>query len=99
MSAKINVTFFPKEFVYYYDCIRIRLEGQILVIPLHAYPVVNKINFPKVISFGDSPLCEPVSKVLSVYNIRSFRLTPPKFSANYPKMLRPNLVLLLRRDN
>lgn len=25
--------------------------------------VINKVNFPKIISFGSIPLCEPATKV------------------------------------
>jgi hypothetical protein len=25
--------------------------------------VINKVNFPKLISFGSTPLCEPATKV------------------------------------
>ena len=67
LCQKIRVIFSPQEYKYYYDCIRIRGKAQELLIPLHAYPVLNKINFPSELSFGVSPLCEPSSKVQEKY--------------------------------
>ena len=63
---KISVKFHPVAYTYYYDCIRIRAENQNLVIPLHGYPVINNIEFPSNIQFGNSPLCEPATKVISI---------------------------------
>ncbi len=63
MCQTITISFTPKEYTYYYDCIRINCEGQNLLVPIHGYPIVNKIDFPKQISFGNSPLCEVATKV------------------------------------
>ncbi len=63
MPQKIIVTFQPEEFKYYYDAIKIRSEEENLLIPIHGYPIVNKIDFPSHLSFGTTPLCEPVTRV------------------------------------
>lgn len=63
MSQKITVNFTPNEYKYHYDAIRIHTEGQDLLIPLHGYPVMNKVEFPTQISFGNTPLCEAVERV------------------------------------
>lgn len=66
MSIKISIKFIPSEYIYYYDCLRITSESQNLVVPIHAYPMINKIEFPKYIAFGDVALCEPISKKFSL---------------------------------
>jgi hypothetical protein len=63
MAQKITIKFIPSDYIYYYDSIRINADGQNLLVPIHAYPVINKIDFPKQISFGNFPLCETASRV------------------------------------
>lgn len=63
MSQKIVIRFRPKEYKYYHDYIKIQTIGQqFILIPIHAYPVVNKLEFPRNILFGQTPLCEPSTK-------------------------------------
>eukprot|EP00743_Colponemidia_sp_Colp-15_P003394 GILK01003668.1.p1 GENE.GILK01003668.1~~GILK01003668.1.p1 ORF type:complete len:832 (-),score=131.18 GILK01003668.1:94-2589(-) len=52
MSEDIYVDFTPTEWRYYYDCIRIHCEGEKLLVPMHGYPVMNDVVFPKLIDFG-----------------------------------------------
>ena len=54
VSEAITVAFTPKDGVrYYYDCVRVHAEGAPgLVLPVHAYPVMNEVAFPRVIDFG-----------------------------------------------
>jgi hypothetical protein len=63
MSQQITIKFTASEYKYHYDSIRIHTEGQDLLIPLHGYPLLNKVEFPTQISFGNTPLCEPAKKV------------------------------------
>lgn len=67
MSQKVTVYFKPAEYKYYYDSIRVRGEDQTLLIPLHGYPLLNEVNFPKTFSFGNVPLCEISVKVSYFY--------------------------------
>lgn len=66
MSQKITIKFRPTEYKYYHDFLRIQTDGETILIPLHAYPVLNKLDFPRSCSFGFVPLCEPRKKVITL---------------------------------
>ena len=73
MSQKLMVSFHPTEYRYYYDCIRIKSQDQSYVVPIHGYPLLNKIEIPRVIKFADAPLCGTVHRVRpAVSRIRHF---------------------------
>ncbi len=56
ISEDIYVQFTPgNEFKYFYDSIRIHCEGDKILIPIHAYPVINSKKdelIPKNIDMG-----------------------------------------------
>ncbi|OQR98962.1 hypothetical protein ACHHYP_07417 [Achlya hypogyna] len=56
VSEELLVTFTPTEYKYYYDCIKVHSADGNFLIPLHGYPVVNKVAFPSSIHFGTQPL-------------------------------------------
>ncbi len=58
MSEDITIFFEPTAFKYHYDCIRVKCEGENLVIPIHAYPVANEVFFPKTLNFAPSAVGE-----------------------------------------
>lgn len=64
LSQKIKVIFKPSEFKYYTDFVRIRGDEKTLLIPIHGYPVINNIEFPRTFSFGKSPIAEARSKFI-----------------------------------
>ena len=72
VSQVITVKFVGSEYKYHYDYFSIRWEESSVVVPLHAYPVVNKVYFPKQLFFENTPLCEPVTKVMRSHSYQSF---------------------------
>ncbi|DBA89741.1 TPA: hypothetical protein ACH3X2_004621 [Trebouxia sp. C0005] len=58
----ITVEFCPTEWRYYYDCLQIHSQGGNLLIPIHAYPMMNQTKFPRRISFGKCAVGETYTK-------------------------------------
>ena len=92
MSQKIRVKFSANEYKYCYDCLSFQGEGDTsLLVPLHAYPITNKVYFPKLMDFGSIPLCEPAVRVraeslagLVTHLPSPHTCTPPPSSPHVP---------------
>lgn len=57
MAEEIYIQFTPAadEYKYYYDSVRIHCDGDKILIPIHAFPVINSSKdelFPKLIDMG-----------------------------------------------
>jgi hypothetical protein len=56
IAEELYVHFKPNDYKYYYDTIKINSENETLLIPIHAYPAINRESlrdlFPRLIDFG-----------------------------------------------
>ncbi|CAH3130560.1 unnamed protein product [Pocillopora meandrina] len=65
MFIEVVVEFTPDDWRYYYDCIRIHTKAEEnLIVPIHAYPVMNTDEFPREVHFPSVPLGEKITKVI-----------------------------------
>ena len=64
MADTLAIDFEPSEWRYHYDCIRIFTESDNLLVPIHAYPVVNEVTFPSRLDFGSCVLGETQTRAV-----------------------------------
>ncbi|WIA30506.1 hypothetical protein OEZ86_000590 [Tetradesmus obliquus] len=66
LSEQLIVEFTGQQLRYHYDCIRVQTEGGGLLIPLHAYPVMNEAQLPKRLDLGKVALGESTTQQLQL---------------------------------
>lgn len=91
MAEEIEVVFTPKEWRYYYDCIRVQCEHENMLIPLHGYPVMNDAIFPKSIDLGTCNVGQTITQGVKLeckvpiefeYSISTIGGQNPEFSVS-----------------
>ncbi|KAM9334117.1 cilia- and flagella-associated protein 221 [Symphorus nematophorus] len=61
LAYTLKVRFCPNEWRYFYDCIRVHCKGEEnLLIPVHAYPVIDDLHIPPRIDLSAVPLGQSV---------------------------------------
>ncbi|XP_070787047.1 cilia- and flagella-associated protein 221 [Enoplosus armatus] len=61
LAYTLRVRFFPDEWRYFYDCVRVHCKGEEnLLIPVHAYPVIDDLRIPPHIDLSSVPLGQSV---------------------------------------
>ncbi len=69
MSEDITVEFIPTEMRYYQDSIRVHADGENLLVPIHAYPIMTAGQiFPQKVYMGNCVLGQSVSKTVFFEN-------------------------------
>ncbi|KAM3585207.1 uncharacterized protein V6R79_010217 [Siganus canaliculatus] len=65
LAYTLKVRFCPDEWRYFYDCIRVHCQGEEnLLIPVHAYPVIDDLHIPPHIDLPAVPLGQSVCHVI-----------------------------------
>ncbi|XP_028286274.1 cilia- and flagella-associated protein 221 isoform X2 [Parambassis ranga] len=65
LAYTLKVAFCPDEWRYFYDCIRVHCKGEEnLLIPVHAYPVIDDLHIPPHIDLSAVPLGQSVCRVI-----------------------------------
>ncbi|XP_047432471.1 cilia- and flagella-associated protein 221 [Mugil cephalus] len=65
LAYTLKVEFCPDEWRYFYDCIRVHCKGEEnLLIPVHAYPVIDDLHIPPRIDLSAVPLGQSVCHVI-----------------------------------
>ncbi|XP_040888487.1 cilia- and flagella-associated protein 221 [Toxotes jaculatrix] len=65
LAYTLKVRFCPDEWRYFYDCVRVHCKGEEnLLIPVHAYPVIDDLHIPPHIDLSAVPLGQSVSHAI-----------------------------------
>ncbi|XP_047195157.1 cilia- and flagella-associated protein 221 [Hippoglossus stenolepis] len=92
LAYTVKVGFCPDEWRYFYDCIRVHCEGEEnLLIPVHAYPVIDDLHIPPHIDLSAVPLGQSVTRVIPLrsscpidFEFQAFVLQPHEAFSIHP---------------
>ena len=92
-AERFFIDFIPDQWRYYYETVHLISEhGETLAVPIHAYPVMNRMSLPTEIDFGACALWDSVFKtvelVCDVAAAFEYRITLVKAHSQF-KLLTP----------
>uniref|UniRef100_A0A8C6SCH4 Cep192-like domain-containing protein n=1 Tax=Neogobius melanostomus TaxID=47308 RepID=A0A8C6SCH4_9GOBI len=65
LAYTVKIQFCPDEWRYFYDCVRVHCKGEEnLLIPVHAYPVIDDLHIPPRIDLPAAALQQSVSHAI-----------------------------------
>ena len=66
-AERFFIDFIPDQWRYYYETVHLISEhGETLAVPIHAYPVMNRMSLPTEIDFGACALWDSVFKTVEL---------------------------------
>ncbi|XP_051283316.1 cilia- and flagella-associated protein 221 [Dicentrarchus labrax] len=92
LAYTLKVRFYPDEWRYFYDCVRVHCKGEEnLLIPVHAYPVIDDLHIPPHIDLSAVPLGQSVCHAIPLrcscpidFEFQVYVIQPHKAFSIYP---------------
>ena len=68
LAEQVKIDFTPDAWRYYSDAVRVYCGNETLLVPIHAYPVMEALEIPRRLDFGDLAVGDDAVKSFSLVN-------------------------------